>query len=157
LTARFPDQAARDSFVLDVLDRSQQALAHGFALNRLAARYQPATVAALSREARSEIQTMSADHLRALRKDLDSLFERLAPLAGGVQTPPAPDANSGSRQAEQASLVPDLQKLDRIVTRLVSGSEGAESDAGPLVHEYQEIARRLRQEVDRISAGAAER
>lgn len=147
LVTRFPDQVSRDSFVLDVLDCSQQALAHGFALNRLAARYPAANVPALSREARSEIQTMSADHRRALRKGLDSLFERLAPLAGEVQTLPAPDAISGSGQAGPASLVPDLQKLDRIVSRLISGSEGAEADAGPLVREYQEIASRLRRDV----------
>jgi hypothetical protein len=147
LTARFPDQAARDSFVLDVLDCSQMALAHGFALNRLASRYPAASVAGLSREARSEIQTMSGDHVRALRKELDSLFERLTPLAGEALRLPAPDANSDSGQIELASLVPDLQKLDRIVARLVSGSDGAEAEPDALVREYQELAGRLRESV----------
>jgi hypothetical protein len=147
LAARFPDQAARDSFVLDVLDCSHQALAHGFALNGLAVRYPAASVAGLSREARSELQAMSADHLRALRKELDALFERLAPLAGEVQAPSAPEVGSGSGQAGPASLVPDLQKLDRIVAQLIGGSDGAEAEAGALVREYQEIAGRLRQNV----------
>jgi hypothetical protein len=145
LNARFPDQVARDSFVLDVLDCSQQALAHGFALDRLATRYPAEGVAGLSKEARSELRTMSGDHLRTLRKELDSLFERLTPLAGEVRVASAPEVNAGAAEAEPASLVPDLQKLDRIVAGLVSGSDGAEADAGTLVREYQEVAGRLRQ------------
>jgi hypothetical protein len=88
---------------------------------------------------------MSGDHLRTLRKELDSLFERLTPLAGEVRVASAPEVNAGAAEAEPASLVPDLQKLDRIVAGLVSGSDGAEADAGTLVREYQEVAGRLRQ------------
>ena len=127
----------RHQFVLDVFDCSQQALAHGFALDRLAVRYPAESIAGLSREARSELRTMSDDHRRTLRKELDSLFERLAPLAGEVRAASASEVNAGSGEVEPASLVPDLQKLDRIVAGLVSGSDGAEKDPGTLVREYQ--------------------
>jgi anti-sigma factor RsiW len=149
LAARFPDQASRDTYVLGVLDCSQQALAHGFALHRLASLYPAATAAALTPEARSEIRTMSSDHLKALRKELDSLFERLTPLAGEIQSVPAPGSSPGPGQAEPASFVPDLQRLDRIVSRLVS-SDGADADAGALLREYHEIAGRLRQDLARL-------
>ena len=145
LAARFPEQASRDAFVLDVLESSQQALAHGFALQGLAGRYAPSTVAALSPDARAEVRSMAADHVGAMRKRLESLFERLAPLAGEVQTPAAGSENSGPGQLEPSTLVPDLQQLDRIVGRLVSATDGNEAEADTLVREYRQVAARLRQ------------
>lgn len=146
LATRFPDQASRDTFVLGVLDCSQRALAHGFALRRLASRYPAATAAALTPEARSEIRTMSSDHLKALRRELDSLIERLAPLAGEIQPPQV--AGRGFSQAEPALLVQDLQRLDRIISRLVS-SDDAAANAGALLREYRETAGRLSQDTAR--------
>ena len=88
---------------------------------------------------------MSAAHVGAMRKRLESLFERLAPLAGEVQTPAAGSENSGPGQLEPSTLVPDLQQLDRIVGRLVSATDGNEAEADTLVREYRQVAARLRQ------------
>jgi len=153
LAARFPDQISRDAFVLQVLESSQQALAHGFALNRLARLHSVETVNAPSRVARSEVLTMWADHLKALRNDLDSLSERLAPVAGAVQMPGVLPSTSDALQPWQESLVADLQKLNRIVNLLVSSSEGDQAQTGALLREYQELAGRLRGDVARLSAG----
>ena len=157
LAARFPDQASRDAFVLDTLECSHQVLAHGFALQRLATRYQPGNIAPLPREARLELQAMSSDHMRALRKNLDSLIERLAPLAGEVQVSQELAANSGEREPDLAALVSALQRLDRVVASLVSGAEADQGGATTLVREYQQLSGSLKQEVARASTTRAER
>lgn len=89
---------------------------------------------------------MSSDHLKALRRELDSLIERLAPLAGEIQPPQV--AGRGFSQAEPALLVQDLQRLDRIISRLVS-SDDAAANAGALLREYRETAGRLSQDTAR--------
>ena len=155
LAARFPDPTSRDTFVMETLECSQQALARGFALRRLAVRYGADNGVSLPRESQLELLAMSSDHLKALRKDLNSLIERIGTLAGDAPKSQALDENSA--QPDPAALVANLQKLDRMVTRLVSGDEADSADSATLLREYQTLAGRLRREVARVSGLSATR
>lgn len=155
LATRFPDPTSRDTFVMETLECSQQALARGFALRRLAVLYGVDNGASLPRASQLELQAMSLDHLQALRKDLDSLIERIGWLAGDTPKSRAFDENSA--QPDPAALVADLQKLDRMVTRLVSGDEADSADSATLLRKYQTLAGRLRREVARVSVLSATR
>jgi hypothetical protein len=146
LLARFPEQQSRDSFVLATLEAAQHALARGFALERLAARYPARVEAELSSEARGYLRTMIVEHERALRQHCGALFERLDSLAGpsGEEPEAAAPAPAVSWQEVQAQLLRDLQRMDKLVIALVSDSSVEPDGQAALIREYHECSARIR-------------
>jgi len=156
LAERFPDQATRDALVLAAIEYSQQALVHGFALQRLMENYSAATSSTLSLETRREWRTMVVEHQRDLRIQVEGLLERMTPLTGDVSAedrlPPA-----GSWPEEQSALTRDLQRMDKIVGRLMSGGKTGEVERDPasVVGEFQSLGARIRARMGRLSKESA--
>lgn len=153
LAERFPDQEARDAFVLATIECSQRTLSHGFALRKLAERYPAAAVTALPEESRRQLVTMLGDHRLAMQTSVQELFDRLAPLTGPVPQAAGTDAPARPWQEVQPSLLGDLRKMDQIVVELVSSSAKGPSDASSLLGEYHQCARRIRSGLAMLAAG----
>lgn len=147
LAERFPDQEARDAFVLATIECSQRSLSHGFALRKLAERYPATAAAALPEEAQRQLAAMLGDHRRAMQASVQELFERLAPLTGPVPQAAAGDALARPWQEVQHSLLADLRRMDQIVVELVSSLANGPSDTGALLGEYHQCAKRIRSEL----------
>ncbi len=152
LAARFPEQQSRDSFVLGTLEASQNALARGFALERLANRYPAAVEAELSPEGRTRLRSMVAEHHSALKRYAATLFERLDSLVGPVAPEPPAQARSGW-QEQQKQLLPDLKRVDKIVMALVSDSGMESVGTEELISEYRECVTRIRAVLQQPAGG----
>jgi hypothetical protein len=90
----------RAAFVNDTLARADEALARAWALRRLADRYQPRDVTALSRRSSQSLATLVEDHTAALRTAVDVLITRVTPL---VEAAEALDAQKGATRSGAAS------------------------------------------------------
>lgn len=143
LSRSFPEQAARDSFVVDVLVRSQETLAHGFALERLGERFTPEIEHRLSSQSRQSLAAMVSDHERAITAGVSELLFKLAPLTGDEAAQFDAARTPGEWQERAKALLPKLQRLDRVVTRMVSGSAGGTADGPDAIREYNEAVDQL--------------
>jgi hypothetical protein len=99
LAERMPAPVDRAAFVNDTLARADEALAHAWALRRLADRYEPRDVTALSRRSSQSLATLVDDHTAALRTAVDVLITRVTPLVAAAE---ALDAQSGATRGGSA-------------------------------------------------------
>lgn len=158
LAETFPEQGARDAFVLETIECSQQALVRGFALQRLL-RAAPVPGVALTPEARREWRAMAVEHRRNLETLIDRLFARMTLLAGAVTVQPDQIPAAASWAETEAELTRDLQALDKLVTRMMSASAGSAEERDPptLIRQYQYLGGRIRVRIARLRAEPDER
>ncbi len=152
LVENFPEQGARDAFVLETIECSQQALVRGFALQRLLRTAPARGGTALSPEVRREWREMATEHRRDMETQLDRLFDRMTPLAGAVTAQPDRIPRAASWAETEAEVTRDLQALDKLVTRLMSASAGPveERDPATLIRQYQDLGSRIRARIARL-------
>lgn len=112
-SARLGDGARVDEeierFALRAMSRSRQALMHASALKRLASRFSPAEMRALTPEARAKWQTMIRAHARGCREQTAALRRELRP----VFSPGAGD-ESVTERTDDESLRRDAERLLRL-------------------------------------------
>src|SRR6202022_612259 len=79
----------RSAFINGVVELVQEALAQAWALRRLRDRYEPATVAQLSRGSRQTLELLIRDHVLVLRQNVDEARDMVATI---VSPDPSADA-----------------------------------------------------------------
>lgn len=118
LAARMPAPTDRAAFVNETLARADESLARAWALRRLAERYPPRDVPALSRESSQSLAMLKDDHTVALRTAVEALITRVTPLVASAEAiaikatgasdvsdaAGAPSTTAGTSRADDARL-----------------------------------------------------
>lgn len=127
-----PDE--RLAFIDRCLFASDTAVAHAWALKRLADRYSDPNPRGLNSGSRSKLEEMLRAHLQELGRangDLDPLVKLArAPAAG-------PPVSSSNWQDEVLALFAAVEQQDRDVTSLVAGSETNEQNLAQVSAEFR--------------------
>ena len=97
-------------FAKQLLDRSQQALLHAWALKHFVARFSPEELRALQPEARAKWFSLIREHARGFRQETELLRQRIEPIF-------FPGASSREKEetkveiADDAELGPAVERL----------------------------------------------
>lgn len=111
LGARFPDKDQRIAYVNQTLSLAQLASARAWALNRLADRYPPQRIAVLNDDARQQIQVLLADHVSALREDINSLQNQLGQILSRTSNTPAANTSLAAPLQSNSASTPESSEF----------------------------------------------
>jgi hypothetical protein len=147
LKERFPDVDERKQFVDSTLGASQLAMAHVWALRRLAQRYPPEQIARLTPASRQILELLIRDHVEAIRDDVDTesdlLQEMLTPPDTAATQPHRLEGlGSDWRQATE-KLFRSLEMAEHDTSILFAGSQNSQ-EVEPTTGELQDIVRGLK-------------
>jgi hypothetical protein len=111
----------------DAVSSSDAALAHAWALRRLAARYEYIPAATLRLQSRWLLEVMLRDHLTALRAAFSRLRELLDPLLtlanGELPAPPVrEDFETANWRAAGFTVFNNVRRMDMLVQALFAGA-----------------------------------
>lgn len=136
LEAHYPDPGEREQFIEQALSRSRIASVRAYALVQLAERYPPPAFHALSRDARTLILRIVADHAEELRTTWRSLTAQLEPLTGTVSQESNP---AGSWQSSVRRCAAATRAFDDSVSRLLAQSSESEPPFPELTQELRNV------------------
>jgi hypothetical protein len=129
LDARFPDKDQRIAYVNQTLSLAQLASARAWALNRLADRYPPQRIAVFNDDARQQIQVLLADHVSALREDVNSLQNQLGEILSETSNTPAANTSLTAPLESSDASTPEFSEDWRTRVRRVHSSTEAVHEA----------------------------
>jgi RNA polymerase sigma factor (sigma-70 family) len=135
LKQRFPRTEEREAFVVDVLDRAQEAYGRAWALRRLAERYDATELALLDRHQTQALNSLIQDHSGALRVSVASLKSDLQPLlsiAFPPEDPAGANANVSDWQQEVFNAFGAVQQIYQSTIKLLTSSDPVARDSEPL-------------------------
>lgn len=153
LRDRFPDLAARHSFVFELLETSRNCLRRVYALRRLSERYADAPPPEVKQMAWSHIQELSVQWA-ALEAQVAPLFPRKPDSAGGA--PPPGTGENISRRNDILVLFTDMKTFDQDVGVLFTEHAARESDppsrgSQPNIQEVLELKNSIAKAVAQLS------
>lgn len=119
LANSFASKEEQSAFVNDSLAASEAAIAHSWALKRLADRYNDSQMRKLSEDSRLKLAEMLQAHLRQIKQSnaaLNRLFSLLPAVLGSVTASP------GDWRDGVLALFVQVQRQDHAVTALLAGT-----------------------------------
>lgn len=129
LNARFPDKDQRIAYVNQTLSLAQLASARAWALNRLADRYPSQRIAVFNDDARQQIQVLLADHVSALREDINSLQNQLGEILSETSNTPAANTSPTAPLQSNGASTPEFSEGWRTRVRRIHSSTEAVHEA----------------------------
>jgi putative zinc finger protein len=149
LKEKFHDLGERKQFVDSALGASQSAMAHVWALRRLARRYAPEQIAQLTPASRQILELLIRDHVEAIREDVENesgLLHLILPeSAGDGRLHGIEPLGSDWRQATEM-LFRSLEKVQHDTSVLLAGSQSSQ-DVDATVQETRETVQTLKQQL----------
>lgn len=121
-------RAAFDQIGGQALDLSEPLMSRVYALHRLAERFPVDAEAALPPAEREKLARLRQEHLAALRTQLASLEQVLAPVTGKIR-PPANTAEPASWQANAEELFQSARRLDKLIAVTFGASPATTSSS----------------------------
>jgi hypothetical protein len=146
LREKFPDADRRRQFVDATLGASQSAMAHVWALRRLAERYTPEQIAKLTPASRQILELLIRDHIESIREDVETesgLLNGVIPAAGGDPQPGAMENPGLDWRAAAENLFSSLEKVQHDTSILLAGS-GSSQNVDFIAGELQGTVRKLK-------------
>ena len=154
LDRSFSSADERLGFIDRCLVSSDTALAHAWALKRLADRYSDPNGTGLNPDSQAKLQEMIGSHLRELgqaNQELEPLIKLLRP--SGIAAPPVPS----NWQDQMLALFAAVQQQDRDVTSLVAGSQTNEQNLAKVSADFRSNHQTVRLLLGGLSGSAGDR
>jgi hypothetical protein len=134
-----------EEFVNQTLEASEACLVRAHALRELAQHYPVELEANLSPPDRALLQSLLSNHYAGLNAATRRILERVRQVAPPAQAAPAP-VSAPSWQAAAHSMVPAIEQVDRVLTKLLAGGSTT-SSYQVLIAELDDAARRMETEL----------
>ena len=124
IETRLGGETSAEELINEVLQASDNALAHAFALRSLAGRFDPGVESQLPPKDQSLLASLRQDHSRALSRELERMTRVMEPVYGGTPGPQSrnPVRMPATWQEGAAEVLNASRRLDQLLNEALAGN-----------------------------------